>query len=90
MTRFAIDALLDRVERRAENTGWVQRLMLFAQAVTEDRILQLSLAAAGASLCLTLAFGDGRFLVLLPAAAVAVRRFRRLERELAPGDDDWI
>jgi hypothetical protein len=30
--------------------------------------------------------------VLLPAAVVAVRRFRRLEREFVPDDDedDWI
>ena len=51
--------------------------MHFMQAITEDRILQASVAIAGASLWFTLAFGDGRFLVLLPAAIIAVQRFRR-------------
>jgi hypothetical protein len=90
MTRLEIEAFLDRVERRAENAAWVQRLMRFMHAVTEDRILQVSLAVAVASLWFTLAFGDGRFLVLLPVAVVAIRRFRRLERDFAPDDDDWL
>jgi hypothetical protein len=86
MTRFEIDAFLDRLEDSAR----VQRLAHFMQAVTEDRILQLSVALAVASLWFALAFGDGRFLVLFPAAVVAVRRFHRLERDLAPEDDDWL
>jgi hypothetical protein len=43
-----------------------------------------------ASLWFALAFADGRFLVLFLAAVVAVRRFRRLERDFAPEDDDWL
>jgi hypothetical protein len=51
----------------------------------------VSVAVAVASLWLTVAFGDGRFLLLLPAAVIAVRRFRRLERDFAPDDDDeWF
>ena len=88
MTRSRIGAFLDRVERRAADAPWVQRLMHFMQAVTEDRILQASVAIAAASLWFTVAFGDGRFLVLLPAAIVAVQRFRQLERDFAPDDDD--
>ncbi len=91
MTRFRIGAFLDRVERRAADAPWVHRLMHFMHAVTEDRILQASVAIATASLWFTVAFGDGRFLVLLPAAVVAIRRFRRLERDFAPDDDDdWL
>src|SRR5689334_20673832 len=74
MTRFDIADL----ERRAEDAPWVQRLVHFMHAVTDDRVLQVSLAAAVASLWCTLAFGDVRFLVLLPAAVVAARRFKRL------------
>ena len=88
MTRFSLGGFLDPVERRAEDAQWVRRLAHFMNAVTEDRILQVSLALAAASLWLTVAFGDGRFLVLLPAGVVAVRRFRRLEREFVPDDDD--
>jgi hypothetical protein len=51
--------------------------------------LQASLAATVASLWFALALGDWRFLVLLPAAVPAVRRFRRLERD-AVQDDDWL
>ena len=85
VTRFDIAEL----ERRAADAPWMQRLTYFMHAVTEDRPLQAALAAAIASLCFTLAFGDMRFLVLLPAAYVALRRFRRLERE-AVQDDDWL
>lgn len=85
MTRLDIADL----ERRAADAQWMQRLTYFMHAVTEDRLLQVSLAAAVASLWFTLAFGDVRFLVLLPAAVVAVRRFRRLERESVQ-DDDWL
>lgn len=85
MTRFDIADL----ERRAEDAPWMQRLAYFMRAVTEDRVLQVSLAAAVASLWFTLAFGDLRFLVLLPGAYVAVRRFKRLEREVVQ-DDDWL
>ena len=84
MTRFDIADL----ERRAEDAVWMQRLMHFMRAVTEDRVLQASLAVTVASLWFTLALGDRRFLVLLPAAVLAVRRFRRLERD-ALQDDDW-
>jgi hypothetical protein len=84
MMRF--DALLDRVEGSAR----LQRLTHFMHAVTEDRILQLSVALAVASLWFALALGDVRFLVLLLAAVVAIRRFRRLERDVAPDGDDWL
>ena len=90
MTHIDMNALLDRAERRAEGTTWMKRLTLFMQAVTEDRVMQLSLGLAFASLWLTLAFGDFTFLLLLPAAIVAVRRFRRLEQTFAPHDDDWL
>ena len=86
MTRFEIDAFLDRLEDSAR----VQRLAHFMHAVTEDRILQLSVGLVVASLWFALAFADGRFLVLFLAAVVAVRRFRRLERDFAPEDDDWL
>jgi hypothetical protein len=86
MMRFDIDAFLDRVEGSAR----LQRLTHFMNAVTEDRILQLSVALAVASLWFALALGDVRFLVLLLAAVVAVRRFRRLERDVAPDSDDWL
>jgi hypothetical protein len=57
---------------------------------TGDHILQASVAVTAASLWFTLAFVDARFLVLLPAAVIAVRRFRRLERAVAPDEDeDW-
>lgn len=85
MTRFDIADL----ERRAAGAQWMQRLTYFMHAVTEDRLLQVSLAATVASLWFTLAFGDVRFLVLLPAAVVAARRFRKLERETVQ-DDDWL
>jgi len=91
MTRFRIGAFFDRVERRAAAEPRVERLMHFMQAITEDHILQASVATAGASLWFTLAFGDGRFLVLLPAAVIAIQRFRRLERDFVPDDDDdWL
>ena len=91
MTRLRIAAFFDRVERQAADTPRAQRLMLFMQAITEDRILQASVAVAAASLWFTLAFGDGRFLVLLPAAVIAFKRFRRLERDFVPEeDDDWL
>jgi hypothetical protein len=91
MTRLRIGTFFDPVDPRAEDAPWVHRLTHFMNAVTEDRILQVSIAIAVASLWLAVAFGDGRFLVLLPAAVVAVRRFRRLEREVVPDDeDDWI
>ena len=86
MTRFEIDAFLDRLEDSAR----VQRLAHFMHVVTEDRILQLSVGLVVASLWFALAFTDGRFLVLFLAAVVAVRRFRRLERDFAPEDDDWL
>jgi hypothetical protein len=86
MTRFEIDAFLDRLE----DSPRVQRLAYFMHAVTEDRILQLSISLAVASLWFALAFADGRFLVLFPVVVVAVRRFRRLERNFAPDDDDWL
>jgi hypothetical protein len=86
MTRFEIDAFLDRLEDSAR----VQRLAHFMHAVTEDRILQLSVGLVVASLWFALAFADGRFLVLFLAAVVAVHRFRRLERDFAPEDDDWL
>ena len=90
MTHIDMNALLDRAERRAEGATWMKRVTLFMQAVTEDRVMQLSLGLAFASLWLTLAFGDFTFLLLLPAAIVAVKRFRRLEQTLAPHDDDWL
>jgi hypothetical protein len=91
MTRLKIGGFLDPVEPGADDAPWVHRLTHFMNAVTEDHILQVSVAIAAASLWLTVAFGDGRFLLLLPAAIVAVRRFRRLEREfVADEDDDWI
>ena len=86
MMRFQISAFLDRVEDSAQ----LQRLMHFMNAVTEDRILQLSVALAVASLWFALALGDVRFLVFLLAAVVAIRRFRRLERDIAPDNDDWL
>jgi hypothetical protein len=86
MTRFEIDAFLDRLE----DSPRVQRLAHFMHVVTEDRILQLSVGLAIASLWFALAFADGRFLVLFLAAVVAVLRFRRLERDFAPEDDDWL
>jgi hypothetical protein len=86
MMRFDIDAFLDRVESSAR----LQRLTHFMNAVTEDRILQLSVALAVASVWFALALGDVRFLVLLLAAVVAIRRFRRLERDVAPDSDDWL
>jgi hypothetical protein len=91
MTRFRIGVSLDRVERWAADSPRVELLTHFMQAITEDHILQASVAIAGASLWFTLAFGDGRFLVLLPAAIVAVQRFRQLERDVVPDDDDdWL
>ena len=90
MTRLEIGALFDRVESRVEEASWAQRLMHFMPALTEDHILQASVAVTAASLWFTLAFVDARFLVLLPAAVIAVRRFRRLERAVAPDEDeDW-
>ena len=85
MTRFDLSEL----ERRAADASWIQRLTYFMHAVTEDRLLQVSLAAAVASLWFTLAFGDVRFLLLLPTAYLALRRFRRLERDTMQ-DDDWL
>jgi hypothetical protein len=67
-----------------------QRLNHFAQVLTEDRTLQVAVGLAVASLWLALALDDLRFLVLLAAAGVAVRRFRELEREPTPDDDDLI
>jgi hypothetical protein len=67
-----------------------QRLIDFAQAVTQDRTLQIAVGLAVASLWLALALDDLRFLVLLAAGGVAVQRFRQLERELTPDDDDLI
>ncbi len=91
MSDFKIGAFLDRAERRVADAPKAQRLIRFIEAITEDHILQVSVALAAASLWLTLAFGDGRFLVLLPAAIVAVQRFRQLESEVVPDeDDDWI
>jgi hypothetical protein len=88
MTRLEIGAFFDRVESRVADASWAQRLMYFMQALTEDHVLQASVAVAAASLWFTLAFVDARFLVLLPAAVIAVRRFRQLEREVAPDEDD--
>ncbi len=88
MTRTGIGAFLDRVERQVGEATWARRLTHFMQALTEDHILQASVAVAATSLWFTLAFGDGRFLVLLPAAIIAVRRFRRLERDFAVDDED--
>lgn len=88
MTSLRIDAFLDRLERRVGEASWAQRLMHFMQALTEDTILQASVAVAAASLLLTLASGDGRFLVLLPAAIIAFRRFKLLEQAVVPDDDD--
>ena len=85
-----IGAFFDRAERRVADEPRMKRLMYLMQTITEDRILQGSAGDAGASLCLTLAFGDGRFLVLLPAAIIAVQRFRQLERDFDPDDDDWL
>ena len=91
MTRLRIAASLDRAERWAAASPRVGRLTHFMQAITEDHILQASVAIAGASLWFTLAFGDARFLVLLPAAIIAVKRFRILERRIVPDDeDDWL
>jgi hypothetical protein len=67
-----------------------QRLAHFAQALTEDRTLQVAVGLAVASLWLALALDDVRFLVLLAAAGVAFRRFREIEREPTPDDDDLI
>ncbi len=88
MTRLHLPASLDQLGRRAEARS--QRLLQFAHAVTEDRLLQVSVAVAVASLWFSLAFGDLRFLVLLAAAGVAVRRFRQLERDFVPEDDDLL
>jgi hypothetical protein len=90
MTRFRFGGYLDRAERRFADAPRMKRLMYLMQTITEDRILQGSAGVAGASLCLTLAFGDARFLVLLPAAIIAVQRFRLLERDFDPDDDDWL
>jgi hypothetical protein len=88
--RSAIAALFDGAERRAQDVPWVRRLLFVVPLLTEDRILQLSVAAVLASLWLTLALADVRFLVLLPAAVVVVKRVRRLEREAAAADDtEW-
>jgi hypothetical protein len=67
-----------------------QRLLQFAQAVTEDRTLQVAVGLAVASLWLALALDDVRFLVLLAAAGVAVRRFKQLERDFVPDDDELL
>ena len=67
-----------------------QRLLQFAQAVTEDRTLQVAVGLAVASLWLALALDDLRFLVLLAAGGIAVHRFRQLEREFVPDDEDLI
>ena len=90
MTRLHLPASLDQLGRRAEAAARSQRLLQFAHAVTEDRLLQVSVAVAVASLWFSLAFGDLRFLVLLAAAGVAFRRFRQLEREFVPEDDDLL
>jgi L-asparagine transporter-like permease len=74
----------------SEDAVWAQRLLQFAHAVTEDRLLQVAVAVAVASLWFSLAFGDPRFLVLLAAAGVAVRRFHQLERDFVPEDDDLL
>jgi hypothetical protein len=88
MTRSAVNSLLDRVERRAEGVAWVESLVCFVEAATEDRVLQLSLLVTGTSLWCTLALGEWRFLLLSPAALIAARRFRQLEQETAE-DEDW-
>ena len=67
-----------------------QRLTHFAQRVTEDRTLQVAVAIAVASLWMALALDDVRFLVLLAAAGIAVRRFKQLERDFVPEDDDLL
>ena len=67
-----------------------QRLLHFAHAVTEDRLLQVSVGLAAASLWLALALDDVRFLVLLAAAGVAAKRFREIERAGVPDDDDLL
>jgi hypothetical protein len=90
MTRLNIRVSLDRFGHRADDAAGGQRLLQFAHAVTEDRLLQVLVAVAVASLWLSLAFGDLRFLVLLGAAGVAIRRFRQLEREFVPDDDDLL
>ena len=90
MPNIDLNTLLDQAERRAEGSTWMNRVSVFMQAVTEDRVMQLSLGLAFAALWLTLALGDFTFLLLLPAAVVAVRRFRRLEQSFTPHDDDWL
>jgi hypothetical protein len=67
-----------------------QRLHDFAHAVTEDRTLQVAVGLAAASLWLALALADFRFLLLLAVAGVAVKRFRELERDGVPDDDDLL
>jgi hypothetical protein len=67
-----------------------QRLLDFAHAVTEDRTLQVAVGLAVASLWLALALDDLRFLVLLAAAGIAVHRFKQLERDFVPDDDDLL
>jgi hypothetical protein len=67
-----------------------QRLHDFAHAVTEDRTLQVAVGLAAASLWLALALADLRFLLLLAVAGVAVKRFRELERDGVPDDDDLL
>ena len=90
MTRLNVPASLDELRRGAEDAAWAQRLLHFAHAVTEDRLLQVSVGVAVASLWFSLAFGDLRFLVLLAVAGVAIRRFRQLERDFVPEDDDLL
>jgi hypothetical protein len=67
-----------------------QRLLDFAHAVTEDRTLQVAVGLAAASLWLALALDDVRFLVLFAAVGVAVKRFREIERDGVPDDDDLL
>jgi len=43
-----------------------------------------------AALWFALALDDARFLLLLAAAGVAIRRFRQLERDFVPDDDDLL
>ena len=68
----------------------MQRLTRFAQETTHDRVLQLSVALVVAALWFALALDDARFLLLLAAAGVAIRRFRQLERDFVPDDDDLL
>jgi hypothetical protein len=67
-----------------------QRLFDFAHAVTEDRTLQVAVGLAAASLWLALALDDVRFLLLFAVAGIAVKRFRELERDGVPDDDDLL